>query len=372
MTKSASYVPKEAAVPSAVETRDLKMHFASSQGFMASLLGQEPEVVRAVDGVSFTINAGETLGLAGESGSGKTTTAKCLLRLYRPTSGTILFESDNIANLDRAYLKDFRRKAQMIFQDPYESLNPRFSVRTVVEEPLIIHGIGNSAEREARVEETLKLVGLLPPGRYLKRFPHQLSGGERQRVAIARAMVLRPRLIVADEPVSMLDVSIRAGILNLLTELIEEMNLAGMYIAHDLSLIRYMCDRTAIMYLGRMVEIGPTEELIEEPLHPYAQALLRAVPVPDVDQGKPMIPLSGEIPSAKDIPRGCRFHTRCLFAVDLCRRVDPNPRQVGDRTVECHLYEPGEATSSVTSPDGAAARLKRAEDRLAATTSEAM
>ena len=324
-----------------LEVKDLKVHFPVRTSLMTQMVqgNRGQRWVKAVDGISFSVARGRTLGLAGESGCGKTTTAKTLVRLYKPTTGQVLFEGTDIANLGGRELTSFRHRAQMVFQDPYESLNPRFNVQAVVEEPLVIHGMKSAQERLARMMETLEVVGLTPPSVYLSRFPHQMSGGQRQRVAIARALVLRPSFVVADEPVSMLDVSIRAGILNLMKQLIRNMNMAGMYISHDLSLIRYMCDRTGIMYLGRIVEIGETEDVVRKPLHPYAQALLSAVPVPEVTHEEIKVPLEGEPPNPVDLPPGCRFGPRCGRRMDVCTRVEPRPIAVGNgRWVECHLY----------------------------------
>lgn len=322
-----------------VKVNNLKVYFSSRKGLLKSLVGGgEVKPVKAVDGVSFDITPGEAFGLAGESGCGKTTTAKTLVRLYKPTDGEIQFEGQNVAPFEGKKLREFRNKAQMVFQDPYESLNPRFRIKHILMEPLEIHGICDSyKERMRRVTETLHMVGLKPPEEFLDRFPHEMSGGQRQRVAIARALVLRPKLLVADEPVSMLDVSIRAGILNLLSKLIGDLQMAGLYISHDLSLIRYVCQKTAIMYLGRIVEIGPTEDIIHEPLHPYSQALLAAVPVVDLGIHS-RIEVEGEAPNPINIPSGCRFHPRCKKALRICRNEAPPMVRIGTRSVECHLY----------------------------------
>ncbi len=323
-----------------IEVSNLKKHFSLSKGLISSIVyRRETKVVRAVDGLSFKIREGETIGLAGESGCGKTTTAKVMVRLYEPSEGEVRFNGENIAHLQGRALRRFRRKAQMIFQDPYESLNPRFTVAMTVEEPLVIHGLRNAEERHARVYEALSVAGLRPVEQFFDRYPHEMSGGQRQRVAIARALVLKPKFIVADEPVSMLDVSIRAGVLNLLRLLTVDMGLASLYISHDLSLIRYICDRTAIMYLGRIVEIGPTERVIHAPQHPYTKVLIDAVPVPDPDARRSEPNISGEVPSPIDLPPGCRFHPRCREVVDRCREEPPPVVEVGpNHFVECHRF----------------------------------
>lgn len=323
-----------------IAVRNLKKYFPLSKGLIASLLQRgETKFVRAVDGVSFEIGEGETIGLAGESGCGKTTTAKIMVRLLEPSEGEILFRGQNIAHLKGAELKQFRRSAQLIFQDPYESLNPRYTVGMTVEEPLFIHGVLDAEERQERLYEALYIAGLRPPDDYIERYPHEMSGGQRQRVAIARALVLKPKFVVADEPVSMLDVSIRAGVLNLLRQLTIEMGLASLYISHDLSLIRYICDRIAVMYLGRIVEIGPTERVIRNPQHPYTQILLKAVPVPDPDHKRSAPEITGEIPSPIDLPAGCRFHPRCPKAMPVCGEDPPPTIEVGaEQAVACHLY----------------------------------
>lgn len=306
-----------------IRVENLIKRFEISQGPFSNLFGLADEVVKAVDNVSFSVESGRILGLAGESGCGKTTTGMVCVRLYRPTKGSIFFEGKDISEYEGDELLRFRRIAQMIFQDPYESLNPRFTVYRTVCEPLEIHGVGNRVEREEKVHKALERAELRPPEQFFGRYPHQLSGGQRQRVAIARAIVMEPKFLVADEPVSMLDVSIRAGVLRLFKRLTESLNMAGVFVSHDLSLLRHICDQTAIMYLGRIVEIGDTETIITNPTHPYARALLAGVSVPDPRVKRERIVLEGEVPSAKNIPPGCRFHPRCYMVQDRCMKNDP-------------------------------------------------
>jgi peptide/nickel transport system ATP-binding protein len=307
-----------------LEVRGLKKAFFLEPGFLASLLKRgKVSHVRAVDGVSFSLAQGEILGIAGESGCGKTTAGMTLVKLYDVTEGEIVFEGQNIAPFQGKALKDYRRKAQIIFQNPYESLNPRMTVLETVLEPLKIHGFEEKKTRMDLSALALERSGLAPPDEFLHRYPHELSGGQRQRVAIARAIVLEPKFLVADEPVSMLDVSIRAGVLNLLRGFSRKMGMAIIYISHDLSTIRQICDRLAVMYLGKIVEIGPTEEVVQEPVHPYSQALVSAVPVPDPEIYREGPKLELEVPSALDIPTGCRFHPRCSSRKADCSRQEP-------------------------------------------------
>jgi len=277
--------------------------------------------IHAVDDISFSIGTGEIFGLVGESGCGKTTTGKLLVKLLEPTAGRIILEGEDVANILRGKkLREFRRKVQMIFQDPYESLNPRFTIFDTVAEPLAIQGVGSLREREERVADVLAKVGLTPPETFMFRYPHELSGGQRQRVAIARAMVINPSFVVADEPTSMLDVSIRAGVMQLLLDLQGEFNISFLYITHDLAVARYMCERMAVMYLGKIVELGPTEEVIQNPFHPYTKALISAVPVPDPTYHREPVEIKGDVTAPIDPPPYCRFYPRCpLASEDVCK-----------------------------------------------------
>jgi len=319
-----------------LQVRDLQKLFPIRKGFWRRTVGH----VRAVDGVSFDIYEGETLGLVGESGCGKTTTARCILRAIEPTRGQILFRTQSSTTVDMlqmrpAELRALRREMQMIFQDPFTSLNPRMTLLDIVGEPLLVHGTKHRREREERVAELLRLVGLRPE--YMRRFPHAFSGGERQRIGIARALALHPRLVIADEPVSALDVSVQAQILNLLLDLQAELGLTYLFVAHDLSVVKHISNRVAVMYVGRMAELATTEQLFTTPQHPYTAALLSAVPEPDPRQRSQRVVLQGEVANPADPPSGCYFHPRCPYAVDVCRTQTPAWDEVAPgHFVSCH------------------------------------
>ncbi len=315
-----------------VRVKNLKKYFPIHGGVLGGVIAW----VKAVDDVSFDIYEGETLGLVGESGSGKTTAGKTILQLYRPTDGEVYFEGKLINNLKGEELRKLRRNMQIIFQDPYGSLNPRMPISEIIGEPLVVHRlVKNRKEMLDRVVEVMKLVGLRPE--YLNRYPHEFSGGQRQRIGIARAIILNPKFVVCDEPVSALDVSIQSQVINLLNDLQEKLKLTYLFIAHDLAVIRHMCDRVVVMYLGKVMEIAENQELFENPLHPYTQALLSAVPVPDPEVKKERIILKGDIPSPINPPSGCVFHTRCPVAMPICKEVKPELREVKPgHFVACH------------------------------------
>ena len=319
-----------------LEVNNLQKLFPITKGFLKRVVGQ----VRAVDGVSFYINEGETLGLVGESGCGKTTTARCIMRALDPTSGEILYrtgdgEEIDIASLPTTPMRELRREIQMIFQDPFSSLNPRMTLLDIVGEPLLNYGMRSRSEREERVSELLRLVGLRPE--YLRRFPHAFSGGQRQRIGIARALALNPRIIVADEPVSALDVSVQAQVLNLMADLQSQFGLAYLFVAHDLSVVKQFSDRVAVMYVGKIAEMAPTEELFAKPRHPYTEALLSSVPRPDPRARSKRIPLEGEVANPADPPTGCYFHPRCAYATDICRSETPALQEVSPgHFTSCH------------------------------------
>ncbi|MCA9994280.1 MAG: ABC transporter ATP-binding protein [Anaerolineales bacterium] len=320
---------------------NLKKYFPIRSGVLRRQVG----AVRAVDGLTFDIYQGETLGLVGESGCGKSTTGRTLLRLLEPTAGSVVFKGEELTKMGKGSLRKIRRDMQMIFQDPYASLNPRMTVGDIVGEPLGIHGLSKGAEREQRVDELLNMVGM--NSYFASRYPHEFSGGQRQRIGIARALATNPSFLVADEPVSALDVSIQAQVVNLLDDLKQELGLTYLFIAHDLSMVRYISDRVAVMYLGRMVELADRDTLFDKPLHPYTQALLSAIPIPDPvrEAQRQPIELKGEPPSPANPPAGCRFHPRCAYATQLCKDADPEWREMGAKTavsphwVACHHAE---------------------------------
>ncbi|MCH8949499.1 MAG: dipeptide ABC transporter ATP-binding protein [Chloroflexi bacterium] len=317
-----------------LHVRDLKVHFPVTAGL---IFQRKVADVKAVDGVTFYIRKGETLGLVGESGCGKSTTGRAILQLYRPTSGSVLFGETELTQLKGGDLRRMRRKMQMIFQDPYASLNPRMSAGAIIGEPLAIHNLAKGEQRRERVAELMRIVGLNPF--YANRFPHEFSGGQRQRIGVARALAVEPDFIVADEPVSALDVSIQAQIINLLEDLQEQFGLTYLFIAHDLSVVRHISDRIAVMYLGKLMELTGRDELYEQPLHPYTKALLSAVPIPDpvLEEKRERIILSGDVPSPMAPPPGCVFNTRCPIAGEECRREIPEWREVSrDHWIACH------------------------------------
>jgi oligopeptide transport system ATP-binding protein len=320
-----------------LRVEDLKVHFPVMRGVV---MKKQVGTVHAVDGVSFTLARGETLGLVGESGCGKSTTGLAVLRMQAATAGRIEFEGQDITHHDKAQMRPIRRRLQMVYQDPYGSLNPRMKVNDIIGEPLVVHGMANDrAAYDAKIAELMRTVGLLPD--MADRYPHEFSGGQRQRIGIARALALEPSLIICDEPVSALDVSIQAQVVNVLQELQERMGLAYLFIAHDLSVVRHLSHRVAVMYLGRIVEIAPRDALYKEPLHPYTQALMSAVPVADpvVERARKRIVVQGEVPSALKPPSGCRFHTRCPMVMDRCKSEDPLLADLGQgRAVACHLH----------------------------------
>ncbi len=333
-----------------VEVKNLKKWFKKGKGFK-SLIGGDVNYVKAIDGVSFGIRRGEVFGLIGESGCGKSTTARVVMKLHEPTEGDLIFNGENVTNVNKERLRLYREEVQMIFQDPYASMNPRFKIKDVLEEALLIHKIEPDREKRLeRMRDALTEVKLTPPDDFLERYPHLLSGGQRQRAATARALMLQPQVLVADEPVSMIDLSTKAEILQMFKDIQKEMGLTYLYITHDLSTARYFSDRIAVMYLGRIVEMGTPEDVIDHPKHPYTKALIEAVC--DLGPGKvnrvKEVPIKGEIPSASNIPQGCRFHPRCIYATDDCRRLpEPELELVENKdgsvreghTVACRRYK---------------------------------
>ena len=322
-----------------LEVSDLKQYFYLEPTFLAKLVGgKKPRVIKAVDGMSFSMEPGEILGLAGESGCGKSTCCLAIAKLRDPTGGAIMYKERNIAEMSKKEIRKYRSEVQLIFQDPYESLNPRYTAFDLVAEPLRALTDKSKAEIKERVNETITLAGLTPD-EYKNRYPHQMSGGERQRVGIAQALVLEPKLVIADEPLSMLDVSIRAGILDLIRDLSEQMNFSCIYVSHDLSILSNISERLMIMYLGRIMELGVTKEVITDPYHPYARALIAAVPIPDPAYKRPIPNIRGEVAQPIDPPPGCRFQTRCMQVMDVCRDTEPPLKDVKPgHAVACHLY----------------------------------
>ena len=317
-----------------LEVKGLKKYFPITGG----LFGKKTGEVKAVDDISFFVKKGETLGIVGESGCGKSTTGRMLMRLIEPSDGNIVFQGKELTTLNDAEMRKMRKDMQMVFQDPFASLNPRHTVEQILEEPLIVHGISNKAERKQKVREMLEVVGL--SSYHAKRYPHQFSGGQRQRIGIARALMTRPKLIIADEPVSALDVSIQSQVLNLLEDLQREFQLTYIFIAHDLGVVKHISDRVGVMYLGRLVEITTAKQLYNKPLHPYTKALLNAVPIPDPDLKKTRELLTGDIPSPANPPEGCAFHTRCKECMDICKTIRPLLKETKPgHFAACHLYE---------------------------------
>jgi peptide/nickel transport system ATP-binding protein len=316
-----------------LEIRNLKKHYPIKKGLFSKQVG----AVKAVDGINLTVQQGETLAIVGESGCGKSTTGRAILRLIEPTDGEILFNGTDIRKLNTEQLRKFRTDMQMVFQDPFASLDPRWTVQQVLEEPLITHEKLSKTQLKERVEELLEVVGLAPY--HAHRYPHEFSGGQRQRIGIARALALHPKFIVCDEPVSALDVSIQAQVLNLMKDLQKQYDLTYMFISHDLSVVKFISDRVGVMYLGKLVELAPTQEVFREPLHPYTKALMSAVPVADPEAERDRIVLKGDVPSPENPPSGCAFHNRCPAAMEICSKVQPIFAEAAPgRQVACHLY----------------------------------
>jgi peptide/nickel transport system ATP-binding protein len=328
-----------------VEVSNLTKYFPVQTSFLESMLSRRKDFVRAVDGIDFAIRSGEIFGLVGESGSGKTTTGRLLVRLTEPTSGEIIFDGESVANLGSSELRQFRRRAQIIFQDPTAALNPRMTIGQAIRNALDIHDVGSATERKQATLKMLERVGLSPPETFYDKYPHQISGGQRQRVVIGRAMILNPKFVVADEPIAMVDVSIRAQILDLMLSLKKEFGLTYVFITHDLATANYLCNRIAIMYLGKIVEVGLRDEVFKSPKHPYTVALMSAIPVPDPKHKFERIIPRGEIPSPINPPSGCRFHPRCPDVFDRCPKEEPGMTRISDtHYVACHLFD-GQKTS---------------------------
>jgi oligopeptide transport system ATP-binding protein len=325
----------DAASDTLLHVEDLKVHFPVHKGV---LFQKQVATIRAVDGVSFTLKRGETLGLVGESGCGKSTTGLAVLRMQEPSAGRIEFEGQDITHYSKTAMRPLRRRMQMVYQDPYGSLNPRMKVRDIIGEPLEVHGlVGNKRANDERIADLMRMVGLLPE--MADRYPHEFSGGQRQRIGIARALALEPSLVICDEPVSALDVSIQAQVINVFVELQQRLGLAYLFIAHDLAVVRHVSNRIAVMYLGRIVEIAKRDDIYRRPLHPYTQALLAAVPVADpvIEAVRKRVTITGEVPSAMNLPSGCSFHTRCPLVTERCRNDPPQLRELGDgRALSCH------------------------------------
>lgn len=316
-----------------LEVSNLKKYFPITGGVFGKQVGN----VKAVDNVSFYVKKGETLGLVGESGCGKSTTGRMLMRLIEPTEGEIVFEGKDLTKLSPNEMRKMRKEMQMVFQDPFASLNPRHTVEKILEEPLIVHGVADKAERKRLVKEMMEVVGL--SSYHIKRYPHQFSGGQRQRIGIARALMTKPKLIIADEPVSALDVSIQSQVLNLLEDLQKEFQLTYIFIAHDLGVVKHISDRVGVMYLGRLVEITEADKLYDKPLHPYTKALLSAVPIPDPDLKQERELLTGDLPSPSNPPLGCAFHTRCKACMEVCKTARPELKEIEPgHFAACHLY----------------------------------
>jgi peptide/nickel transport system ATP-binding protein/oligopeptide transport system ATP-binding protein len=336
-----------------LEAEGLVKHFVARR----SVLGRPTALIRAVDGVSFTVAAGETLALVGESGSGKSTVGRMVLRLIEPTAGRLAFEGRDVLAFDAAELRAFRRQAQLIFQDPYASLNPRMTIGQMLAEPLALHDLVPARRRRARIDELLRIVGLEP--RFARRYPHEFSGGQRQRLVIARALAVEPKLIVCDEPVSALDVSIRSQVLNLLRDLQRELGLAYLFISHDLAVVKHIADRIAVTNFGRIVEIAPANTLFASPRHPYTRALLSAIPVPKARAKRERMILQGDMPSALHPPSGCRFRTRCPFAIERCRSERPPLIDEAGHATACHRWPELPAADAVVPVDGRSPDLER-------------